>query len=83
MKRNAWIVAELVGAVVLLPGCMEVEQTAKASKQGKYQGKLDATPWSNEPLAMGPKWSKCDRASCEEQIKKRQLGQHEDRRIYQ
>ncbi len=83
MKRTAWIVAALVGAVVLLPGCMEVEQTATPSKQGKYQGKLDATPWSNEPLAMGPKWSKGDRASWEGQIKKRQLGQHEDRRIYQ
>jgi len=83
MKRTALIVAALVGAVVLLPGCMEVEQTATPSKQGKYQGKPDATPWSNEPLAMGPKWSKGDRASWEEQIKKRQLGQHEDRRIYQ
>ena len=29
------------------------------------------------------KWSKGDRVSWEEQIKKRQLAQHEDRRIYQ
>jgi len=79
MKRTALIVAALVG----LAGCMEVEQTATPSKQGKYQGKPDSTPWSNEPLAMGPKWSKGDRASWEEQIKKRQFGQHEDRRIYQ
>lgn len=83
MKRTAWIVAALVGAVVLLPGCMEVEQTSTGAKAGRYQGKLDATPWSNEPLAMGPKWSKGDRASWEGQIKNRQLGQHEDRRIYQ
>ena len=53
------------------------------SKQGKYQGKPDSAPWANEPLAMGPKWNKGDRTSWEEQIKKRQLGQHEDRRIYQ
>jgi len=79
MKRTALIVAALVG----LAGCMEVEQTATPSKQGKYQGKPDSTPWSNEPLAMGPKWSKGDRTSWEEQIKRRQLGQHEDRRIYQ
>ncbi len=83
MRRTVWIVAALVGAVVLLPGCMEVEQNSTGAKAGRYQGKLDSTPWSNEPLAMGPKWSKGDRASWEEQIKKRQLGQHEDRRIYQ
>jgi hypothetical protein len=66
-----------------LAGCMEVEQSAAPSKQGKYQGKPDADPWASEPLAMGPKWKKDDRGSWEEQIKKRQLGQHEDRRIYQ
>lgn len=82
MKRTELLIAALVGAVVLLPGCMEVEQTAGA-KAGKYQGKPDSTPWSNEPLAMGPKWQKGDRTSWEEQIKKRQLAQHEDRRIYQ
>ena len=31
----------------------------------------------------GPKWSKGDQKSWEEQIKTRQLSQHEDRRIYQ
>ena len=66
-----------------LAGCMEVQQTASAPKQGKYQGKPDSQPWNNEPLAAGPKWSKGDRASWEDQIKKRQLAQHEDRRIYQ
>jgi hypothetical protein len=79
MKRTAFLVALLIGVA----GCMEVEQSLTGAKAGKYQGKLDSTPWSNEPLAMGPKWSKGDRASWEEQIKKRQLGQHEDRRIYQ
>lgn len=70
-------------AAALLGGCMEVEQSAGPTKQGRYQGKPDTTPWSNESLAMGPKWTKGDRASWEEQIKNRQLGQHEDRRIYQ
>jgi hypothetical protein len=82
MKRAAVLVAALVGAVVLLPGCMEVEQTAGA-KAGKYQGKLDSAPWSNEPLANGPKWAKGDRVSWEDEIKKRQLTQNEDRRINQ
>jgi len=45
--------------------------------------KRDTAAWNNEPLAIGPKWSKGDRTSWEEQIKKRQLAQHEDRRIYQ
>ena len=37
------------------------------------------------PLAYGTtgKWSKGDRTSWETQIKTRQLGQHEDKRIYQ
>ena len=80
MKRGALVIA---AAAALLAGCMEVEQTAGPTKVGKYQGKPDTAPWNNEPLAMGPKWSKGDRSSWEEQIKKRQLGQHEDRRIYQ
>ena len=79
MKRIAILVAALVG----LAGCMEVEQTSTGAKSGKYQGKPDSAPWSNEPLAAGPKWNKGDRGSWEEQIKKRQLAQHEDRRIYQ
>jgi hypothetical protein len=79
MKRTAVLV---FAALVSLAGCMEVEQTAGA-KAGKYQGKLDSAPWNNEPLAVGPKWAKGDRMSWEEQIKKRQLAQHEDRRIYQ
>ena len=70
-------------AALALGGCMEVEQTAAPAKQGKYQGKPDARPWDNEPVAGGPKWSKGDRASWEDQIKKRHLAQHEDRRIYQ
>ena len=66
-----------------LGGCMEVEQVSNAQKQAGQTVKRDTNPWSNEPLANGPKWNKGDRTSWEEQIKKRQLAQHEDRRIYQ
>jgi len=66
-----------------LVACSEREQVAQF-KQGKYQGKPDTRPWDNEPLAYGAaKWTKGDRASWEAQIKARQLGQHEDKRIYQ
>ena len=65
--------------------CGEKEQVV-LYKQGKYQGKPDARPWDNDsPVAelRGGKWSKGDRASWEEQIKSRQLAQHEHKRIYQ
>ena len=63
---------------------MEVEQTVTAEqRQAGSTVKRDTAAWNNEPLASGPKWSKGDRNSWEEQIKKRQLAQHEDRRIYQ
>jgi hypothetical protein len=71
-------------AVFALGACMEMEQTSKtATKQPGQTVRSDTTPWSNDPLAMGPKWTKGDRASWEGQIKKRQLGQHEHARIYQ
>ena len=73
----------LLATVLALAGCMEVEQTATPAKQGKYQGKPDTYPWSNQPLAGGPQWKQGDQASWEEQIKNRQLQQHEDRRINQ
>lgn len=79
------IAAALVAAaVVILPGCGEYEQVV-IYKQGKYQGKPDTKPWDNEPLAVGGggKWAKGDRTAWEEQIKQRQLEQHEHKRIYQ
>lgn len=83
MRRSA-ILAAVVAAAIVLPGCLEVEQTATPSRQGKYQGKPDSKPWENTPLAYeNAKWGKGDRTAWEEQIKQRQLGQHEDRRIYQ
>ena len=66
-----------------IAGCMEVEQVSNAQKQAGQTVRRDTNPWSNEPLAAGPAWKKGDRASWEEQIKQRQLAQHEDRRIYQ
>jgi len=68
-----------------LAACGEAQQVV-VYKQGKYQGKPDARSWDNEPLAVefrGGKWTKGDRASWEEQIKNRQLAQHEHKRIYQ
>ncbi len=72
-------------AALFVAGCGESDQVV-VYKQGKYQGKPDAQPWDNAPLAagqLGGKWTKGDRTSWEEQIKNRQLGQHEHRRIYQ
>ena len=80
MKRAALVAA----AALLAAGCMEVEQTVTAEqRQAGSTVKRDTAAWSNEPLASGPKWTKGDRKSWEEQIKKRQLAQHEDRRINQ
>jgi hypothetical protein len=64
-------------------GCGEREQVV-VYKQGKYQGKPDGQPWDNAPLAAefrGGSWKQGDRASWEEQIKNRQLSQHEYKRI--
>ena len=78
MKRILFLVC----IVFTLSACGEREQIAE-SKRG-YQGKRDTQPWDNDPLAYGSgNWSKGDRTSWETQIKTRQLGQHEDRRIYQ
>lgn len=73
----------LLAAVLGMVGCMEVEQASTPERQAGQTVRRDTAAWNNEPLANGPKWSKGDRTSWEEQIKKRQLAQHEDRRIYQ
>ena len=67
-------------------GCMEVEQASSGQKQGKYQGKPDGKPWDNAPLAVGSanaKWNKGDKVSWETQIKARNDGQNEYKRIGQ
>ena len=81
--RRLMLVAAVLGGALTLPACMEVEQTSSPERQAGQTVRRDTAAWSNEPLAMGPKWNKGDRTSWEEQIKKRQLAQHEDRRIYQ
>jgi hypothetical protein len=82
MRRLILVVAAF-GLTVILVGCGEPEQVV-VYKQGKYQGKPDAQPWNSEPLAYeSGKWTKGDKASWETQIKTRQLGQHEHKRIYQ
>ena len=73
--------AAVLGAFAMLMGCMEVEQSS-ASKQAGQTVKRDTPAWNNEPLANGPKWTKGNRVSWEEQIKKRQLAQSENLRIY-
>ena len=78
------LIAGLAAVVALgLAGCGEQPQVV-VYKQGKYQGKPDALPWNSEPLAYeSAKWTKGDKVSWETQIKNRQLGQHEHKRIYQ
>jgi hypothetical protein len=83
--RRSLAVAAIVGLVAVAGGCGESTQVT-VYKQGKYQGKPDGLPWDSEsPVAelRGGKWSKGDRASWEDQIKNRQLAQHEHKRIYQ
>jgi hypothetical protein len=73
-------------AVYALGACGEREQVVEQqSSEKRYQGKRDSKPWDNDPLAYGSsgKWAKGDRTSWETQIKTRQQGQNEDRRIYQ
>ena len=70
----------LLAATLTLAACMEMEQEP-ARKQVGQTVKGDTAPWNNEPLAGGPKWTKGDRNSWEEQIKRRQLAQNERTRI--
>ena len=66
-----------------LAACGERDQVTDF-KRGKYQGKPDTPSWNNAPLAYeSGKWTQGDRTSWETQIKARQLGQHEHKRIYQ
>ena len=84
MMRNLLLAAAVLWGGLTLTACMEVEQISNNEpKQAGQTVRRDTAAWTNEPLANGPKWSKGDRTSWEEQIKKRQLAQHEDRRIYQ
>ena len=73
-----------IGAVAIVFGlaaCGESEQVVRY-QQGKYSGKPDGKPWDNEPVADA-KWTKGDKLSWETQIKQRNQGQNEYKRIYQ
>ena len=80
------VLVVLIIAVFGLAACGEREQIMEPQSEKRYQGKADTKPWDNEPLAQefrGGTWTKGDQKSWDEQIKKRQLAQHEDKRIYQ
>jgi hypothetical protein len=69
-----------------LAACGEREQIVQPQSEKRYQGKRDGKPWDNDsPVAelRGGKWTKGNQASWEDQIKQRQLAQHEHKRIYQ
>jgi hypothetical protein len=73
----------VVAAVLALAACGERSQEARGERS--YQGKPDMNAWDNAPPAAelrGGQWTKGDRASWQEQLRNRQLAQHEDRRIY-
>ena len=62
-----------------LGACGERDQVT-VYKQGKYQGKPDAKPWSNDPAAAvytPQKWTKGDQTSWEGALKTRNLTQNE------
>lgn len=83
--RSVVFLAGLMLVSLGLTACGEKDQVV-VYKQGKYQGKPDGRPWDNDsPIVelRGGKWNKGDRTSWEEQIKNRQLAQHEHKRIYQ
>ena len=74
----------LMLAAYVLTACGEREQVVEQQPSEKrYQGKRDSKPWDNDPLAYSGKWTKGDRTSWETQLKQRQQGQNEDKRIYQ
>ena len=83
--KKLFLFAMMLSLAAGLGGCAERDQVVEAKPGDKYQGKRDGKPWDNDPLgtANAGKWTKGDRASWETQIKARQLGQHEDKRIYQ
>ena len=82
MIGRALIALAAAAALVGIAGCGEQAQVTMY-KQGKYQGKPDTQAWDNAPLAYSDaKWTKGDRASWDDQIKTRTLGQNEDNRIY-
>ena len=73
-------------AALTLAACGEREQIVEPQSEKRYQGKADTKPWDNASPAAelrGSQWSKGDQKGWEEQLKRRQMAQHEDKRIYQ
>ena len=76
----------IVVAAYGLAACGDREQVIEPVSEKRYQGKRDGKPWDNDsPVAelRGGQWPKGNQSSWEEQIKVRQLTQHEHKRIYQ
>jgi hypothetical protein len=77
--------ALIAAAALAIAGCGEKEQVV-VYEQGKYQGKPDNRSWDNPPPSaelLGGEWKQGDRASWEDSIKHRQMGQNEYRRMGQ
>ena len=69
-----------------IAGCGERDQIIEPQSEKRYQGKRDGKAWDNAPAVAelrGGNWTKGNQQSWEEQIKNRQLAQHEHKRIYQ
>jgi hypothetical protein len=79
----------LLAALLLafgLTACGEREQVVEQQSEKRYQGKRDGRAWDNAPAVAelrGGTWTKGSQQSWEDQIKNRQLAQHEHKRIYQ
>ena len=73
----------LVGAAGAagVAGCGERDQTA-SYKDGRYRGKPDGRPWDSQPPAEAAGgWNKGDQYGWERQVRARNDGQNENRRI--
>jgi hypothetical protein len=78
LRALAFVAAGFIAAAGLA-GCGEREQVI-LYKQGKYQGKPDTKPWSNDPTAAvytPQKWTKGDEKSWEAALRARTLSQNE------
>ena len=81
MSRFLIVVVLAVFGVTGLAACGEREQTT-SYKDGKYRGKPDGRPWDSQPPAYVPgEWVKGDEYGWEKQIRARNDGQNENRRI--
>ena len=81
--KAIFLLTAVLSLALGLAACGEREQVV-VYKQGKYQGKPDGRPWDNAPLSYGSaKWTPGDRMSWENQIKVRNDGQNEYKRIGQ